>query len=110
MKLEGTNEPIYYAICQLKRSNSILDEKLTNRSGDATFSYYTYYQADSIIISFIGLKSIHHSTKKDKWNQYYFSMNLIDEYYRYFTGESWKYRDGKLINKKDNETFLLQLE
>ena len=94
------NESLPSAFCVLMKDGLVLTGAGTDLQGETKLPKS---EADSLIISFIGYKTI--SIPPDSSiSKYIFKMEEGDEYYEYFTDETWTYKDGRLYDpsiKKD---------
>jgi hypothetical protein len=94
------NESVPFANCVLKQDTTTLTGASTDFQGETMLPKL---EADSLIISFIGYKTIRYGLDSSV-STYVFKMEERHEYYEYFTGEKWKYKNGRLYDpsiKKD---------
>ncbi|WP_075590029.1 hypothetical protein [Labilibacter marinus] len=98
---ENTN--LHYAVCTLKDDSLTLVEAFTDFQGETKLPNLN--QADSLIIKFIGFKTIRH--KMDGLvSSYMFKMKEEYDSYEYFTNECWTYKREQLFDpsiKKDKD-------
>ncbi len=94
------NEILSFASCVLQLDKKTIAYTSTDLQGIATLPKVT---ADSLIISFIGYKTIQHPLNKNM-TYYELKMKESDEYYEYVTNEIWIYKNDRLYDlsiKKD---------
>jgi len=88
------NESVPFATCVLKTDTNTLAEASTDFQGETKMPRL---KADSLIISFLGYKTIRHQLDSSK-SHYEFKMKEENEYYEYFTDETWTLRSGRLYD------------
>ncbi|NEV95065.1 carboxypeptidase-like regulatory domain-containing protein [Psychroflexus sp. YR1-1] len=94
------NESVPFAACVLKQNTTTLTGASTDFQGETKLPKL---EADSLIISFIGYKTIRHRLDSSV-STYVFKMEEENEYYEYFTNEKWTYKNERLYDpsiKKD---------
>lgn len=94
------NKNLPFAACDLKKDTTTLTGASTDLQG---VTKLPKLEADSLIISFIGYKTIRHLLDSSV-TSYVFKMEEGNDYYEYFTEEIWKYKSGRLYDssiKKD---------
>jgi hypothetical protein len=94
------NESVPFVDCVLKEDTSTLTGASTDFQGQTKLPKL---DADSLIISFTGYKTIRHRLDSS-FSTYVFKMEEGNEYYEYFTDETWTYKNGRLYDpsiKKD---------
>lgn len=86
------------ANCLLELNNKIVETTSTNFDGIAVLPKV---EADSLEVSFAGLKTIRH--KLDK-NQTYYEFRMKDDFfYENFKNDIWIFKSGKLYNSEKNK-------
>jgi hypothetical protein len=95
------NEPLHFATCALKVDTTTLIGTPTDIEGETKLPKLE--SADSLTISFIGYETIRHKLDSSI-SRYEFKMKE-GSYYKYFTNETWTYKNGRLYNPsiKKNE-------
>ena len=94
------NENVPFANCVLKQDTLTVTGASSDFQGEVMLPKL---EADSLIISFIGYKTIRHTLDSSVSN-YIFKMEERNEYYEYFTDETWVYKKWRLYDpsiKKD---------
>ena len=94
------NESVPFAACFLKQDTVTLTGASTDFQG---ITNLPMLKADSLIISFIGYKTIRHRLDSS-FSAYIFKMKERSECYEYFTDEKWTFKNGRLYDpsiKKD---------
>lgn len=94
------NESVPFATCVLKNDTTTLKEASTDLQGEAELPGL---EADSLIISFVGYKTIRYKLDSSI-STLVFKMEEGNEYYEYFTNETWTYKNERLYDpsiKKD---------
>lgn len=88
------NESVPFAACVLKQNTTILTVASTDFQGETKLPKL---EADSLIVSFIGYKTIRHQLDSSV-STYVFKMEVGNEYYEYFTNETWIYKNERLYD------------
>jgi hypothetical protein len=94
------NESVPFAACVLKQDTTTLKGVSTDFQGETKLPKL---EADSLIISFVGYKTIRHKIDQSI-STYVFKMEEGNDFYEYFTNETWTYKNGRLYDpsiKKD---------
>ena len=94
------NENVPFANCVLKQDTLTVTGASSDFQGEVMLPKL---EADSLIISFIGYETIRHTLDSSVSN-YIFKMEERNEYYEYFTDETWVYKNWRLYDpsiKKD---------
>lgn len=97
--LNESHEPLPLASIILKRDSAIISSDQTDHKGMAKLPKG---DADSIIVSYIGYKTIRFPNKDQDVNHFEFKMEILEGHYKYFVDEEWIFRNGKLIDPTGN--------
>lgn len=92
------DEVLPLANCVLELNRKMVGSSSTNIDGIAVLPKV---EADSLQVSFIGLKTIRH--KLDKDITYYEFRMKDDFFYEYFTNDIWVFKNGKLYDSEKNK-------
>jgi hypothetical protein len=87
-------ETVPFAACILKKDTTTLAGVSTDFQGETKLPKL---EADSLIISLLGYKTIRHKLDHSI-STYVFKMEEGNDYYEYFTGETWTYKNGRLYH------------